>query len=221
MSTMDQVLGEFIDAWNAGRRPRVREYLQRVPEDERDELASQLSLWLETAGPPVYDEATRSSIRGEPIVARVFSTVGADEGAWAAVLPRLRSTAGLSLGDLASRLVARLGLRADEDTTARTAEFLEQMEEGTLGPDRVSRRVLDALGAIVGMAGATLAELGEATRLAPPGPARAAATFFRAEDDAARWVAEDIDVLSHAAMASAPAPMDELDRLFLGGPDAG
>ncbi len=26
----DRVLSEFIDAWNAGRRPRVRDYLARL-----------------------------------------------------------------------------------------------------------------------------------------------------------------------------------------------
>ena len=28
----DRVLSEFIDAWNAGRRPRVRDYLARLPD---------------------------------------------------------------------------------------------------------------------------------------------------------------------------------------------
>jgi hypothetical protein len=44
--------------------------------------------------------------------------------------------------------------------------------------------------------------------------------LFRADDDAAEQMARDIDVLSRAAMAPAPAPMDELDVLFCGGPDA-
>ena len=30
MSTTDQILSEFIDAWNAGARPRVRDYLARA-----------------------------------------------------------------------------------------------------------------------------------------------------------------------------------------------
>ena len=32
MTRPDVVLSEFIDAWNAGRRPSVREHLLRVPE---------------------------------------------------------------------------------------------------------------------------------------------------------------------------------------------
>jgi hypothetical protein len=31
---------------------------------------------------------------------------------------------------------------------------------------------------------------------------------------------EDLEALSQAAMAPAPPPMDELDRLFVGGADA-
>ena len=33
-------------------------------------------------------------------------------------------------------------------------------------------------------------------------------------------IPDDIEVLSRAAMAPAPPPMDELDRLFTGGPEA-
>ena len=47
----------------------------------------------------------------------------------------------------------------------------------------------------------------------------AAGALFRAEaaDEAVR---SDIELLSRAALSPAPAPMDELDRLFTGGPDA-
>ena len=62
MSTNDQVLSDFIDAWNAGRRPRVREYLARLPDGpERDELADQITTWLEVAPTPAYDDETRAA----------------------------------------------------------------------------------------------------------------------------------------------------------------
>ena len=60
MSTHDQVLSDFIDEWNTGHRPRVREYLARLPDGpERDELADQITTWLEVAPTPAYDEETR------------------------------------------------------------------------------------------------------------------------------------------------------------------
>ncbi len=51
------------------------------------------------------------------------------------------------------------------------------------------------------------------------GVGEVAADRFRAEaaDDAVRV---DIELLSRAALSPAPPPMDELDRLFTGGPDA-
>lgn len=219
MSSPDQVLSEFIDAWSAGRRPRVREYLERVPEgSERDDLAQQITTWLEVAPPPAYSDEARAAIRQEPAVQRVFATVGEDESAWPAMLPRLRERAGLSVRDVASRLVDRLGLAGDAEP-ARAADYLEQMERGELRADRVSRRLLDALGGLLGVDGRSLADLGG--RVGGIRPAAAGGTLFRTEETMGQARSmEDIDVLSRAAMADAPPPMDELDRLFCGGPDA-
>jgi hypothetical protein len=50
--------------------------------------------------------------------------------------------------------------------------------------------------------------------------AAAGGALFRAGPDAGDQIAEDLDVIGAAAMTPAPPPMDELDRLFAGGPDA-
>jgi hypothetical protein len=217
MSTTEQVLSDFIDAWNAGRRPRVREYLARVPEGAtRDDLADQISTWLEVAPAPRHSSATRAQIRAEPIVQSVFAAVGDDAGLWPSVLPQLRARAGLSVGDLASSLVDRLGLGSG--SRERTADYLERMERGELEASRVSRRLLDALGDLLGASGRALADagmLGTGPRLASPG-----GTLFRADGDAGDWIAHDIETLSRAGLTPAPAEMDELDRLFMGGADA-
>jgi hypothetical protein len=217
MSTPEQVLSEFIDAWNAGGRPRVREYLERVPDGAaRDALADQISTWLELAPAPEHDEAGRAQIRAEPAVRHVLEAVGGDAGLWPQVIPSLRTRAGLSVGEVASRLVGRFGLARESEP--RTVEYLERMERGELEAARVSRRLLDALGELLGASGRTLADaggLGAAMR-----PAAAGGTLFRAGQDAAEWVARDIETLSRAAMSPAPPPMDEVDRLFVGGPEA-
>lgn len=49
MSAFDHILSDFIDDWNAGRRPRVPEYLDRAAPSERDELAARLAEWLAVA----------------------------------------------------------------------------------------------------------------------------------------------------------------------------
>jgi len=216
MSSTEQVLSEFIDAWNAGRRPRALEYLARVPDGpERDELAEQIGTWLEIAPTPEYDPGTRAQIRGEPAVRHVFEAVGDDAGLWPAVIPQLRARTGLSIRQIAARLVERFEVGGGSED--RAAEYLERMERGELEAARVSRRLLDALGELLGASGRTLSDagrLGGAMR-----PAAAGGALFRAGEDAGEWVARDIEALSRAAMTPAPPEMDELDRLFTGGPE--
>ena len=201
MSTPDQVLSDFIDAWNTGRRPRVREYLARVADGpERDELAEQLTSWLELAPTPEFSDSTRATIRSEPLVSQLM-------------LEQLRSRAGLSAAELATRLVDRLSLnRADAE---RARGYLERLEHGALDPARLSHRLLDALGALLGVSGRSLSDSASLTRGLRP-----AAAIFRSAGSAGESVRHDIQSLSRAALTPAPPPMDELDRLFTGGPDA-
>lgn len=111
--------------------------------------------------------------------------------------------------DVAHRLAAIFDLQDER----RAAAYLEQIERDELDSGRLSRRLLDALAVILG------ADRDQLT----PGPAALAGgqAFFRADEHANQSIAADIDALSRAALAPAPASraMDELDRLFLGGPD--
>lgn len=180
----DLLLSEFIDAWNAGRRPRVHDYLARLPDGPgRDELADAITDWLSVAPTPAYSERTRREIRAE-----AFALAG------------LRERAGFSVRELAQRVAGVFGL-GDVD---RTETYLRGLETGELDGARVSRRLIEALGGLLG---------------ATPAFRPAAGALFRAEgaDEAVR---SDIELLSRAALSPAPAPMDELDRLFTGGPDA-
>src|SRR6478672_8798077 len=113
MTTPAQVLSEFIDAWSTGQRPNVREYLARVPEGPgRDDLADQIGVWLETAPAPSLGDAARAAIRTEPTVRHVVEAVGSDAGLWPELVPRLRARAGLSVPELAARVVERFRLGA-------------------------------------------------------------------------------------------------------------
>ena len=198
----DRVLSEFIDAWNAGRRPRVRDYLARLPDGPaRDELADAITDWLSVAPTPAYSEGTREEIRAE--VARALEPArlrGAGDAGLALAPARLRERAGLSTRELAARVARAFGV-ADVE---RTEAYLVRLEAGELDPARVSRRLQDALAGL----------LGGTPALRPAG-----GTLFRAED-ADATVRFDIELLSRAALSPAPSPMDELDRLFTGGPDA-
>lgn len=212
-----KALSDFIDAWNAGRRPRVDDYLDRVPEPERDELADQLGLWLELAPTPDFSAAQREAIRAEPVVARVQAAVDSDAGLLALELPRLRARRSLSVRDVASALVAGLALAPGD--VDRTEDYLQRVESGSHDATKLSRRLLDAL---AGALGASTESLRNAATLSGAAfrPSTAGGTLFRADPDAGQWVEADLEALTMAAMAPAPETQDEVDRLFCGGWEA-
>jgi transcriptional regulator with XRE-family HTH domain len=202
---IDRVLSDYMDAWNAGRRPDVDAYLERVPEAERDELAGRLEAWLAIAPTPAYPAAARRAIRADPRLRVALAEVASDEPRAGAETPRagaaslraLRRRAGLGLDELAARVVAAFGLAGQE---ARAAGYLERLEHGELDESGLSRRLLKVLADALG------ADL----RPAAPAPAM----LFRGEGES---LARELEELSRAALE--PAPKDELDRLFTGGPE--
>jgi len=217
MSDADKVLSEFITAWNAGRRPRVRQFLARVPAGrDRDGLAEEISTFLQVAPTPSYSEQQRAEIRESPAVRAAYAAVDDDAGAWPAVLPGLRNRAGLSVSALAGRLLRSVGL--GEGERQRTVDYLERLERGELEAERLSRRLIRGLGDALGVAPATLAQLGGAVAR----PVSGGIAFRVGEEDPAGWVEAEIDRMSRAALTPARPSneMDELERLFCGGPDA-
>jgi transcriptional regulator with XRE-family HTH domain len=217
MSTTHQVLSEFIDAWNAGQRPRLRDYLTRVPDGpQRDELADQISTWLEVAPTPDYAPAARAEIRATPVMQQLIDAADGDSGIWPQLLSRLRERRGWSVAQLTERLVARLGLT--HDAQDRTAAYIVRLERGELEPGRFSRRLVDALSELLGASRETLTEVG-GLAVSMRSPAFGSA-LMRSDERPDEQFLEDIELLSRAAMRPAPAPMDDVDRLFLGGPEA-
>lgn len=212
----EQVLNEFIDAWTAGDRPSVGDYVERVPPADRSALAAEIGAWLSVAPAPSYPESARAAIRAEPVVRRVLAATEVEAGLLAAELPRLRARCGLSVRDLATRVAAVVGLGSGQ--VDRTEDYLLRAERGELDPGRMSRRLLDALGDVLGVDPSSLAD---AVTLRPASfrPATAG-TAFRAAAAPAALARQDIDALAAAAMAPAPSKLDEVDRLFVGGPDA-
>jgi len=103
MLSIDRVLSEFIDDWNAGRRPRVEDYLDRVEPASRDALADEISAWVEVAPTPAYDETALEAIRAEPAVRAAQAAFGTGSGLWPALLPRLRARGQLSVDAVAER----------------------------------------------------------------------------------------------------------------------
>jgi hypothetical protein len=205
----DRILSDFIDAWNAGRRPHVDDYVAQAPETEREELASEIVAFLAFAPTPAYSDEALEAIRAEA------SSVGADRsGVLPALLAGLRTRFGLSAPQVASELVETLGLSSDRE--AKTTRYLEQLEHGDLDPTRVSRRVFDALASLFRV---TREELEGAADLSGwiQRPAAAPVPMFRADEQAIADAAPHIDLLADALAAPGRESRDEVDELFLGG----
>jgi transcriptional regulator with XRE-family HTH domain len=208
MVSIDRVLSEFIDDWNAGRRPQVDDYLDRVPETERAELANQLMTWLEVAPSPAFDEPTREQIRSEPVARASVDAMAREAGIWPELLPILRERASLSVRELAGKLVAAIGLGSSSE--AKTSDYLEQLEKGSLDPARVSRTVIEKLAGILRVDESLLNQAG--------GPAFRPAPMFRASKPASAGTMRNMEVLADMLTTTAPEEdWDEVDRLFQGG----
>src|SRR4051812_38782570 len=125
-SVRDQVLSEFVDAWNAGERPDVDDYIARVPAEEQVALGEELATFLTFAPTPEYSNAALTAIRAE------VADVANDPNVFAALLTRLRARLGLSTTDLGAGLVEDLGLAKQQ--APKAAGYLERLERGSLEP---------------------------------------------------------------------------------------
>lgn len=210
-STREQVLSEFIDAWNTGQRPNVDDYIARVPAEDRDALGEELLAFVALAPTPAYSDDALVAIRSE-----IAAAVGPSEerGLFGSLLARLRERLGLSTAEVAGELVTELGLSAKQ--APKTAGYLERLETGSLEPARVSRRVFDALGQLFRIPAAELEGAADRSGWGVPAVA-SAAPVFRANEDAAQRASRHLEVLADALVAPGSAPRDEVDDLFLGG----
>ena len=209
----DRILSEFIDAWNAGERPDVDDYLARAPAEERGELADQLVSFLSVAPTPAYSDAALAAIRADPIVAEVLAAPEQRGGLLPMLLSTLRERFGVTTPQLAGELVRELDLPSDRQE--KTASYLDRLERGELEPTRVSRRVFDALARLFRVPRAELEGAGDLGGFGPP--AMAAGAVFRAEEDAAEAVAPHLELLAEALAAPGSEDRDVVDDLFLGG----
>jgi hypothetical protein len=212
----ERILSQFIDAWHAGQRPDVDDFVDRAPAEERNELADDIATFLTWAPTPAYDGAALDAIEAEPIVAEALAAARGPGGLWPSLLPRLRARAAVSTAQLASGLVDLLALPSGSQR--KTEVYLERMEDGELAPAGVSRRLLDGLARLLGVARDELEGAGDLGRWQTPPAAAAPAIQFRAAPGAAEAIREDLEVLADALMPpDDDEDWDEVDELFRGG----
>jgi transcriptional regulator with XRE-family HTH domain len=201
--TTDRILSAFMDAWVAGERPRLEDYLERVDPAERAALADAIDDFVTLAPLPRYDDAALAAIRAEA------TGTTAAAGTLPALLTRLRAGAGLTVRDLAGRLAARLGV---SERQIKVEDYLERLERGELDGRRLSQRLLDAL------AGALPIDpdaLDGASRLG--GPAPAGVRMRGGDPQTAGPVRDELETLADLMATPAPDAWDEVDELFRGG----
>lgn len=205
MTDLDVLLARFIEDWNAGRRPAVEDFLRAANELERDELADQISTFLAFAPTPRFDEEAIHELLSASAVDAAAQAFVAEAGVWPTLLPRLRAQAGLSLRDLATRVLSVSGL--GDKGLDKTEQRLGEMERGELDATRVSTRIVEVLGHVLGMNSADLARIGM--------PAAAAGALYRRE--AGGELDDGLDLLAYGLTAPVPeGEWDEVDDLFFG-----
>ena len=206
MSEIDRLLSEFIDAWNAGERPRVEEFLDRAPAEQQRELASQIEAFLDIAPTPNYSPETLDELMREPAVLASVEALEGRAGLWPSLLPRLRRRAQLRRDEVVEGIVERLGIQGKED---KTAQYVHELETGTLATAGVSRRVIEALAGVLGASAEELERAADFRGLAMEG---AEPAYLRAAPDA-----EAIELRMNRAAEPPENDWDEVDRLFRGG----
>lgn len=207
MTDLDRWLSEFIDEWNAGRRPSVRGYLDRAADDrDRSELASLITAFLDIAPIPHYPASVIDDARAGRVVGAAAAAFETTESAWPTLLPRWRAAAGLTLEQLADRVLELAGLKGGN--RQRAAGFLTSMERGALDVSSMTERAMRVIAQALGVNERDLVSAGQ------PSHAMAAGPLFRAvDDDVTDQVGEKLTGLADAMLSSAEA--DPVDEFFL------
>jgi hypothetical protein len=209
MDQIDRLLNEFVDAWNAGNRPDVDDYVERAPEAERNELAGLIGAFLEIAPTPPYSPEQLEALRADPLVEAVARVAEDEPGP--TPLPRLRERAKLKREQVVEALARALGF---PEKKGKISRYYHQLEVGTITPGQVSQRVVDALADILRVTPKDVEQAGAFFHLSPE---PAADMLLRADEYGNQILTTE---RLEAAASRAPVPeesWDEVDRLFLGG----
>lgn len=203
--TTDTLLSAFVDAWIAGERPRLEDYLQRARPAERPALADAIDDFVTLAPAPRYNDKTLQAIRAEATA----TTSGVATATLPALLTRLRTGAGLTMGALAERLSPALGIRGRE---AKLERYVERLEGGELDGRRLSQRLLDALARVLSIDADTLDGASRLGDIAPAG-----IRLRGGDPDTAGDVRDRLALLAELMSVPPAEEWDEVDELFLGG----
>ena len=202
MTTADKMFSDFRAAYERGERANVADFLAGVNAGERDELEARINRYvIEDAPLRRYDAAEFAREQQTPAMQRAAELF---DKAAATNLVAARERAGLTLDELAAAVLANAGLGADKAEQAKAADYLGQLEQGTL--PRLTQRVRDAVRSVL--------DTDPASSFARPGYGFAFRLSAR-DDVASNESIERAELLLDAMSTPSPRGWDEVDELFL------
>lgn len=208
MSDPQSLFQGFAEAYRRDPATDPWDYLGQVEGTDREELAALIDRFLLSTPRRPWDPAAFSG----SIAERVTASVAAEPvpAGWPELLPELRNTARLTRRSVVEGLAAALGAGDRQD---RVGAYYHRMEHGQLPPEGVSDRVLDALAGILGSTTGALRRAGEA---AAGGEGPGGEVFARVGEPADVPAPDTGDEVARSE-GDSPGPLDDLDRLFVGG----
>jgi hypothetical protein len=211
MADVEKLMREFIrEDRNAPADPLP--YLERVEGADRAELEALIDGYLARAPRRPFDAEAFERSPARAVAEELGRALGGVSGTWPALLPRLRHRARLRRADVVRRLAEELGA-VGEPQVEKVARYYHEMEQGALPSARVSDRVLEALGRVLGVTAARLRDAGKAAGGEGGGPGEAAAFARVGSPDPAHV---ETGRLMRGPPRSRDEPRDEIDALFTG-----
>jgi hypothetical protein len=158
---VEELFDLYTEAFRDGQ-PDPRPFLKRVDGEEKDELESLITLFLESSASRAFDPGafagSKASKASDQIAARLLTP----RGGWAQLLPALRIRRGLKRAKIESMLSKAVGAETPEQQEL-VAHYYHNMEQGNLPPSGVSNTVIDTLADVLKASADLIRRAGSAT----------------------------------------------------------
>jgi hypothetical protein len=206
MSSPESLLALYGEAYARGETD-PRPYLAQAGE-WREELSGMIEDFLLKQEPREWDAAAFSGSRAEAITDAMLPSILLQGEGWSEVLPGLRHRIGMKRGQVVAMLAERLRAKGD-DQHEKVAAYYNDMEQGNLGPESVSRPVLESLAGIYHTSAEALRRAGESAAGKPGGGGRV--VWARSYEDIDGDLGMSSPAIDFSRVEGHP---DRIDRLF-------
>lgn len=207
--TVEGLYQAFVAEHQSGGPADPVRYLDRVDGVDRRELEAMIDAYLARAPRVSFDAARFASSPAAVVVDTIEEVVLGEAGLLPALLPRLRANAQLTRETLVIRLAEKLDA---SDNQSKVGRYYHELEQGLIAAERVSPRVFEALGELLGRSAQWLRAQGKTVT---GGPRSAGPVFARRAGSTTASVPPPPP--GEPRSPAAPEQWDDVDRLFLGG----